>query len=148
MSETFVLIRLFADSPKTVRRMRRYLNENTRPSSEEKIPNEDSIDFRALELLESPFDMKGKGNRLDAWFEFIDEDQMWDICKVILGVNGFVHGYAMFADDEEYRVFYQCKNGTQQQIYCIGNDPELDEKLWDLNWDIEAMELVIEKYGG
>jgi hypothetical protein len=147
MSETFVLIRLFADSPQAIRRIRRYLNENTRPTSEDKIPKEDSIDFGSLELLEAPFEMKGKGNRLDAMFEFIDEDQMLDICRVIQGVNGYITGYAMFADDEEYRVYYKCLNGTQQMIYRIEDNPELDEELWELGWDIEAMDLVIKEYG-
>jgi hypothetical protein len=147
MSETFVLMRLFADSPKTVRRIRRYLNENTRPGSVEKIPKEDNVDFGALELLESPFDMKGKGNRLDAWFEFIDEDQLWDICQVIQGVNGFVTGYAMFADDEEYRIYYKCQGKKMLTIYRIEDDPELDEKLWELQWDVEAMDLIIEQRG-
>jgi hypothetical protein len=147
MSETYALMRVITDSTKTVRRIRRYLDEDARPESAEKIAKEDTIDFEDLELLEAPIEMKGKGNRLDAWFEFIDEDQLWDICQVIQGVNGFVTGYAMFADDEEYRVYYKCQGKKMVPIYRIEDDPELDEKLWELEWDVEAMDLIIEQRG-
>lgn len=147
MSETYVLIRIIAESSTTIRRIRRYLNENTRPESEQRIAKEDDINFARLENLESPSDMEAKGNRLHAWFEFIEEDDLWEICKVIQGIDGFVTGYAMFADDEEYRVYYQCQEGKLQVIYRIEDDPELDDKLWELAWDVEAMDLIVERLG-
>lgn len=147
MSEINAIIRFSSDSPKTLTRIQFYLNGDTRPDFEDEVPNEEKAVFEAMEFAEVPFELKQRNDTtLDAYFEFVDETELDNLIKALswFKPDG---AFLYFADDEEYKVYKQYYEGKFIDLYLYMDDEALDEKLWDLDWDHRAFDLIIDCYG-
>ena len=147
MSETYAIIRFTSGSSQTLKRIHFYLNRDTRPDFEEGVPNEERAVFKALEFAETPFEIKQRGkNTLEAYFEFVNESEMEDIIRALAFFKPTA-AYLHFSDDEEYKVYIQYHKDRFIELYRYMDDEALDEKLWGLDWDHRAFDLIIERFG-
>jgi len=133
MSETYANIRFTSDLPEAFKRIHFYLDGDTRPDFEDEVPNEEKAVFEAMEFAEVPFQIEQRSeNTLDAYF------LSW------FKPDG---AYLYFADDEEYKIYKQYHEGRFIDLYHYMDDEDLDEKLWGLDWDQRAFDIIVERFG-
>lgn len=143
MSETHAILSFKEKDKESIKRIRLYLDETTRPSFEEEIPESEHTIFKAIEFAESPVEIQQQGNQLTAWFEFIDEDDILNMFNAFECLPGIGERYAFLADDEEYKTYLRYENGELKTVYTIEDDEVIDEKLWSLDWDEKALDWII-----
>ena len=145
MSETFALIRVVARDKEAAERVLFYLGGSTRPNFEEEVPESEKRLFQAMEHVADPEEIhKRKGHIVEAWYSLIELSELEEIV-VGLDCLQLSNRYIFYANDEEYREYFEYKDNKLVSIYCAGEDEELDDKLWEVEWDERAMDLVIKK---
>ncbi len=147
MSETNAIIRFTSNLPEILKRIQFYLNDDTRPDFEDEVPNEEKAVFETMEFAEIPFQIERPNETtLDAYFEFIDETELESLIKALVWFKQD-GAYLYFADDEEYKVYKQYHDDRFIELYHHMDDEAMDEKLWDLDWDHRAFDLIIDRFG-
>jgi hypothetical protein len=145
MSETFALIRVVANDKETAERVALYLDDTTRPDFEEKVPLSEKTLFHAMEYAADPEEvLNRKGNIVEAWYSFIELSEL-EVTIAGLDSLPILKRYIFYANDEEYREYFQYKDNKLVSMYCAGEDEQFDNKLWEVEWSETAMDLVIEK---
>ena len=148
MSETHAILAFITEKPELLERIKVYLNEDTRPAFEDEAPAIEAELFKAMEFAESPEAIESAaGDRLFAWYEFIEEEGILDIFKALDHLDSAIERYAFFADDEEYKAYFRYSEDRLKGIYCIDEDEAIDERLWDMDWDENALAWIIENKG-
>ena len=148
MSETHAILAFITKKPELLDRLKVYLNEDTRPAFEDEAPKEEAELFKAMEFAESPETIESSAtDRLYARYEFIEEEGILDIFKAFDHLDPSIERYAFFADDEEFKAYFRYSEGRLKGIYCIDKDEAIDERLWEMDWDENALAWIIENKG-
>ncbi len=143
MSETHAIVRLVGTDKASAERATFYLNSETRPDFEEEVPAPEKSVFEALEFAPLPVEIRVLNDTtIDAWFE---NAEVTELESVLIGLDALnlKARYLFFSDDEEYKAYFQVEGKKLVSLYTIEDDDTLDKKLWDLDWDGQALSLII-----
>lgn len=146
MSETYAQVKFISENTESLNRVKYYLDSDTRPDFDNEVPKDEIELFKAMEFAEVPNTIKqSTPNIIDAWFEFIELEDLVDIFATFAQFFD-IKQFCFFADDEEYKAYFIFTNKELKPIYTIEDNDELDEILWELDWDERAFEKVLEKH--
>ncbi|GLQ32396.1 hypothetical protein [Litoribrevibacter albus] len=140
--ETHALIRFDCSSSETLKRVHYYLDSDTRPCFEEDVPVSELPVFETMEFAPSPIKIINDGLVIDSLFENAEFEELNSMIKALSRWTD--HCYLFFADDEEYKAYFELKEGQLVGIYSLGEDDILDEHLHDLDWGQRALDKVLE----
>jgi hypothetical protein len=148
MSETYAILTFITERPETLERIRVYLNEDTRPDFEDEVPISEAVLFKVMEFADTPQEIvQSNDHQLYSWYEFIEEDDIATIFKAFDELDHSIRRYGFFADDEEYKVYFKYADGKLTRIYTIEDDEDVDDKLWEMEWNEKALDWIIEHKG-
>ncbi len=146
MSETNAILRFKTSTEKATDRILFYLGEDTRPGFAEEVSASEVALFEAMEFADTPIQIDRPSETLIyVWYEFIELEEIEKMLKAFDCIEGVLVRYVYFADDEEYRAYFEYRNNTLNSIYTIEDDVDTDKKLWQMDWDETALEWVIGK---
>ncbi len=144
MSESIAILRFKANTTESIERIKLYLNQVTRPVFSNEVPAQEACLFEAMEFVTGSVRITDYDkNTMYAWFEFVELDEIERIFKACDKINGIQSLYAYYADDEECRLYLTYCDAKLIPIYSIWDDEILDKKLWEMDWDEKALEMII-----
>jgi len=147
MSETNAILRFKTSTEKATDRILFYLDEDTRPDFADEVPANESALCEAMEFADTPIQIeKTSETIIYAWFEFIELDEIEKMLLVFDCIEGILGRHVYFADDEEYRAYFEYRNNMLKPIYTIEDDTKIDQKLWEMDWNEKSLEWVIDRY--
>jgi hypothetical protein len=146
MSETSAIFRFRASSVETSKRILLYLNGDTRPDFDDEVPESEKSLFEVMEFAAIPLRLKqGDDHTVFAWFEFIQLEEVNTILKSFDAIPGIENRHAYFADDEEFRAYFEFSDNRLKLLYEIEQENDIDEILWSMDWDESALDWIIQK---
>lgn len=141
MMENHSRIRFICSSQDALKRLRCYLDSDTRPCFEEDVPESELQVFATMEFAPSPIQVISDDLVIDSLFE---NTEFEELDSMIIALSRWTdHCYLFFADDEEYKAYFELNEGQLVGIYSLGEDDTLDEQLYDLDWDQRAMDKIL-----
>lgn len=144
MSENHSILRIQGEEA-NVNRIHHYLAEATRPDFADEVPDTEVAVFEAMEFAPLPIECDANEGAVTAWFEHAELNELQQMLQGLTQL-GNVQAYLLFSDDEEFKGFFQYREERLQLRYEIGLDKALDQTLWQTNWDVAGLEVLIDRF--
>ena len=146
MSETNAILRFKTASVEASKRILLFLDGDTRPDFDDEVAESEKSLFEAMEFAAIPLQLEqADDHTIYAWLELIQLEEAESILRAFGAIAGIEACHAYFADDEEFRAYFEFSDNRLKLLYEIEQDTDIDKKLWEMNWDEFALEWVIQQ---